>query len=149
MRRIKSAPANLASMTNNKKRGSVSLLTKNDVIAIPMKNKFNNDYSIKKIKDLKNNISFNSNLVNDIVNDSNDLSIEESTIVFTFINFIANNILKREKLEEAYNYLLQAIIRYFIMVFIHSQILHEKINIPFIDNNCLDNISNCLISIKY
>lgn len=149
MRRIKSAPANLASMTNNKKRGSISLLTKNDAIAIPMKNKFHNDYSIKKIKDLKNNISFNSNLVNDIVNDSNDLSIEESTIIFTIINFIANNILKREKLEEAYNYLLQAIIRYFIMLFIHTQILHEKINIPFIDNNCLDNISNCLISSKY
>ena len=99
-----------------------------------MKNKFHNDYSIKKIKDLKNNISFNSNLLNDIVNDSNNLSIWESTIIFTIINFIGNNILKREKLEELYNYLLQAIIRYFIMLFIHSQILHDKINIPLIDN---------------
>lgn len=134
MRRIKSAPANLASMSNNKKKQSISLLTKNDAIAIPMKNKFNPQYKIKKIKDLKNNISFNSNLLNDIVNDSNNLSIWESTIIFTIINFIGNNILKREKLEEAYNYLLQAIIRYFIMFFIHSYILNEKINIPLIDN---------------
>ena len=30
MKRIKSAPANLASMTNNKKKTSISLLTKNN-----------------------------------------------------------------------------------------------------------------------
>ena len=149
MRRIKSAPANLASMTNNKKKECISILTKKDEIAIPMKNKFKPEYNLKKIKNLKNNISFNSNLFNDVVNDSNNLSIEESTIIFTIINFIANNILKREKLEELNNYLLQAIIRYFIMLFIHTQILDEKINIPVIDYNFIDNISNCLININY
>ena len=114
-----------------------------------MKNKFKPEYNLKKIKNLKNNISFNTNLFNDVVNDSNNLSIEESTIIFTIINFIANNILKREKLEELNNYLLQAIIRYFIMLFIHTQILDEKINIPVIDYNFIDNISNCLININY
>lgn len=148
MRRIKSAPANLASMTNNKKRTSISLLTKNNVIAIPMNNNYLPSNKIKKLKEIKNNISFNSNLVNDIVNDSNDLSIEESTIIFTIINYIANNILKREKLEEIYNYLLQAIVRYFIMLFIHSQILHEKVNLPFIDSNCIDNLSQFIMQIK-
>ena len=148
MRRIKSAPANLASMTNNKKKECISILTKKDEIAIPMKNKFKPEYNFKKIKNLKNNISFNSNLFNDIVNDSNNLSIEESTIIFTIINFIANNILKREKLEELNNYLLQAIIRYFIMVFIHTQILNEKINIPLIDYNCINNLSQSIMQIK-
>jgi len=148
MKRIKSAPANLASMTNNKKKTSISLLTKNNEIAIPMQNKFKPEYNFKKIKELKNTISFNSNLVNDIVNDSNNLSIEESTIIFTIINFLANNILKREKLEEAYNYFLQAMIRYFIMLFIHSQILHEKVNLLFLASNCIDNLSEYIVQIK-
>lgn len=148
MKRIKSAPANLASMKNNKKKTSISLLTKNNEIAIPMQNKFKPEYNLKKIKELKNTISFNSNLINDIVNDSNNLSIEESTIIFTIINFLANNILKREKLEEAYNYFLQAIIRYFIMLFIHSQILHEKVNLLFLASNCMDNLSEYIVQIK-
>ena len=105
-------------------------------------------YNFKKIKELKNTISFNSNLVNDILNDSNNLSIEESTIIFTIINFLANNILKREKLEEAYNYFLQAMIRYFIMLFIHSQILHEKVNLLFLASNCMDNLSEYILQIK-
>ena len=147
MRRIKSAPANLASMTNNKKN-NILFLTKKDIIAIPMNNKYIPENKIKKVKEFKNNISFNSNLINDIVNDSNDLSIEESTIVFTFINYIANNILKREKMEELYNYLIQAIARYLIMLFIHSQILHEKIDIPFIDYKSMDSLSQSIMQIK-
>lgn len=154
MRRIKSAPANLSSMTNNK-RTSISLLTKNNNVAIPLKNTFTPNYQLrdfKKFKELKNNISFNSNLANDILNDSNNFTIEESTLVFTLINFIANNILKREKFQEIYNYLIQAIVRYFIMLFIHTHILHEKINIPLIDYNYLDtisnSISNCISNIK-
>lgn len=139
MRRIKSAPANLANMINNKKKNFIYSQSKNNIV-IPMKNKLNINYNFKKKKELKNNISFNSNLINDILNDSNNLSIEESTLIFTIINFIANNILKREKLQELYNYLLQAIIRYLIMLFIHTQFLHEKINIPLIDN--FENICN-------
>ena len=145
MRRIKSAPANLASMSN-KKKGSISLLTKKNIMTIPINKKNTADNKMKKVNEIKNNISFNSNLINDIVNDTNNLSIEESTIIFTIINFVANNILKREKLEEIYNYLLQAILRYFIMFFIHSQILNEKINIPLIDNNCLNMISNNILN---
>ena len=146
MRRIKSAPANLSTMTNNK-RTSISLLTKNNNVAIPLKNTFTPNYKLKdfkKFKELKNNISFNSNLANDILNDSNNFTIEESTLVFTLINFIANNILKREKFQEIYNYLIQAIIRYFIMLFIHTHILHEKINIPLIHYNYIDTISNSI-----
>ena len=143
MRRIKSAPANLASMANNRKRETISLLKNNNAITIPKKT----EYNYKKIKDLKNTISFNSNLFNDIVNDSYHLSIEESTIIFTMINILANNILKRQKIQELYNYLIQAIIRYFIMLFIHSQILHEKINIPLIDYNCIHNLSQSIMQI--
>lgn len=148
MRRIKSAPANLASMTNNKKRDNIFISKKNNDIMIPMKNKIDYNLKFKKIKELKNNISFNSNLLNDIINDSNNLSIEESTIIFTIINFIANNILKREKLEKVYNYLLEGCIRYLIMIFLHSQILHEKINLPIIDNNCIDSICNSITIIQ-
>lgn len=145
MRRIKSAPANLASMTNNKKEKVIFSTKKNNDIAIPLKNKYYPSYKLKKVKELKNKISFNGNLINDIVNDLNHLTVEESTFLFTFINIVTNNILKREKLQEIYNYLLQAIVRYLIMAFIHSQILHEKINIPLINKDCLNTICNHII----
>ena len=104
-------------------------------------NYINNKYqyrkiSLKEIKNLKNTISFNSNIINDIINDCYNFNIEESTIIFTIINFVSNNILKREKLNELYIYLIQAFIRYIIMFILHSEILHQNI-----DNSLINNIN--------
>tara|TARA_Y100001980_G_C14482548_1_gene260786 strand:- start:144 stop:644 length:501 start_codon:yes stop_codon:yes gene_type:complete len=155
MRRVKSAPSNIANMSHKKKNNiipSFNLISENIInkpqennnINIKNKNiynikfniKINEDYSnkylyktsLKDIKDLKNKISFNSNIINDIINDYYNLNIEDSTIIFTIINFLSNNILKREKLNELYIYLLQAIIRYIIMFILHTVILHQNID---------------------
>jgi hypothetical protein len=169
MRRVKSAPSNIANMAHKKKNNiipSFNLISQNIINkpeqnnninikknniynikiinSITIRKKTNENYindkyqyrktSLKEIKNLKNIISFNSNIINDIINDCYNFNIEESTIIFTIINFVSNNILKREKLNELYIYLIQAFIRYIIMFILHKEILEQSIDFSLLNN---------------
>ena len=155
MRKIKTAPGNLAEMVNNKKE----VKTKTYRFVIPIMNlestlileekKNKKELVIKpnnyeRFKSFKNNIKNIGSLTNDIIGDTNYLSLEQSSFLISFINYISENVLKKDKLKEIYAYLLQAFVRYLLMLFIHSQLLHDELgkNVPLIDYNIINEITN-------
>ena len=158
MRKVKSAPANLAEMANNKKEAKTKIKSYRFVIPIMnlkstliLEEKENNKekrelivkpQNYEKFKTLKNNIKNIGSLTNDIIGDINYLPLEESSFLISFINYISDNVLKKDKLKEIYAYVLQAFARYLLMLFIHSQLLHDELgkNIPLIDYNTLNEL---------
>jgi hypothetical protein len=164
MKRVKSAPANLASMSHKKKnqpKMSISivlpLLKQNNELPYKKYNKINtNKINTNKINTNKiNNIDIISlfyrkkttliksekiniiknvkkisnktgNIICDAFGDMNLLSLEESSIINALIIYFSENVTTKDKLKDIYVYLLQFIIRYFILLFIHSNILHDK-----------------------
>jgi len=186
MKRIKSAPANLASMSHKKKtqpKMSISnvlpLLKQNNELVNEKHNKINtnkinankintnkiNDFDIlslfykKKpsliksdklniIKNVKKISNITGNIICDAFGDMNLLSLEESSIINALIIYFSENVATKDKLKEIYVYLLQFIIRYFILLFIHSNILHDKYSkiLPSPDdlNTIKDNIHSLM-----
>lgn len=166
MRRIKSAPANLAGMSNNIKSSNKKI----PIVFYSNKNNYNNrsnrsnrdlsnrniinhkkyyetynknnfieylinknksrDYSNKfsEKKRLKNDISNISNLVTDITVETNHFSLEELSFIYTLVIYLNNNIFKRDKFKELYAFIIKALIRYHILLFIHIYVLHDKID---------------------
>ena len=176
MKRVKSAPANLASMSNKKKTqpkmsiGNVlPLLKQNNELVNENYNKINtnkiNNFDIvslfykKKpsliksekiniIKNVKKISNKTGNIICDVLGDMNLLSLEESSIINALIIYFSENIVTKDKLKEIYVYLLQFVIRYVILLFIHSNILHDKYSkiLPSPDdlNNIKDNIHSLM-----
>ena len=146
MRKIKSAPANLCSMINRKKdiisnKDSknifcLSKFEKNDN-NIDMNTKFFKNKNFAVIKNSKKNLLKLGNLLSDIVSDSNLLSLEHTIIISGLISYFSENILKKDRLKEVYYFGLQLLLKYIILFYIHSQILHDKI-----DNNILQLMYN-------
>ncbi len=142
MKRIKSAPANLVLMSNNKKK---EICNNKSIFNIPFLNKDNNiknsnlnieyNTNIKRFSNFKNLKYYTSklgNLISDIINDSNLFSLEESTLLSMILTYSSENIFKRDKLKEVFNFTLQSLVKYLFLMFIHTNILHDKI-----DNNLL------------
>ena len=184
MRRIKSAPANLATMTN-KNKNIISTSKKNNfnnkqvnlgislVSYLNNKKKYynykynynkknNNKQDTKFQKNLfigyllnkkqKNEISKNemskneiskkdisknqlesdltsiSNLLTDITVDVNSFSLEETSLIYSIVLYLNENIFKKDKLKEFYSFIVKALIRYHVMLFIHVYVLHDKID---------------------
>ena len=159
MRKVKSAPANLCEMINNKKeaktkiksyRFMIPIMNIESTIILEDKNeKIETNNVFKKyetFKTLKNNIKNIGGLTNDIIGDINYLPLEQSSFLISFINYISENVLKKDKLKEIYAYALQAFVRYLLMLFIHSQLLHDELgkNVPLIDNNIINEINNII-----
>ena len=160
MRKVKSAPAKLAEMVINNKEAKTKIKSYRFVIPIMnlestiiLEEKENNKekrelivkpQNYEKFKTLKNNIKNIGSLTNDIIGDINYLPLEQSSFLISFINYISENVLKKDKLKEIYAYVLQAFARYLLMLFIHSQLLHDELgkNIPLIDYNALNEISD-------
>ena len=159
MKRIKSAPGNLASMSHNKKTQSeiainniLPLLKLNNDFANEKYNKINNNkinnnkinnldivslfYKKKPsliksdklniIKNVKKISNKTGNIMCDVLGDMNLLSLEESSIINAVIIYLSENVVTKDKMKEIYVYLLQFVIRYVILLFIHSNILHDK-----------------------
>ena len=159
MRKVKSAPANLCEMINNKKEAKtkiksyrfiIPIMNIESTIILEDKNeKIETNNVFKKyetFKKLKNNIKNIGGLTNDIIGDINYLPLEQSSFLISFINYISENVLKKDKLKEIYAYALQAFVRYLLMLFIHSQLLHDELgkNVPLIDNNIINEINNII-----
>ena len=145
MKRIKSAPADLALMANRKKNKLEISDKRNTPIIMSLEDDFdildeidneklltdnvNLKYfkNFRIIKTIKNYVNKFSQLTSDLISDSNLLSLEESTIYSALIIYISENITRKDKLKEAYGFLIQYITKYLILLFIHTQILHDKI----------------------
>ena len=132
MRRVKSAPANLSQMKNKKKVTINS--NANKVFYIPNNN--NNVKIIENIKFLKRSKIFLSkigNFCSDLINESNMLPLEHSLLISGIISYFSDNILKKDKLKEIANFSIQSLVRYIILYYIHTEVLHDKIH-----NNVLE-----------
>ena len=126
MRRVKSAPSNLCQMKNKKKVTINS--SANKVFYIPNNN---NNYEI--LKKSKIYLSKVGNFCSDLINDSNILSLEHSLLISGIISYFSDNILKKDKLKEIANFSIQSLLIYFILYYIHTEVLHDKIH-----NNILE-----------
>ncbi len=98
MRRVKSAPENLAKMSHNKKeiKKTSSIFMSSANIPIIIEEKNNNNY--KLIKSLKKNVKTMGNLASDAIVEVNydNYSLEETTLFAIIINYFSNNILKKK-----------------------------------------------------
>ncbi len=159
MRKVKSAPANLCEMINNKKeaktkiksyRFMIPIMNIESTIILEDKNEkkeiINKPKKYETFKQLKTGIKKIGSLTSDVIGDSNLLPYEQTTLLNVFINYISENVLKKDKLKEIYAYALQAFVRYLLMLFIHSQLLHDELgkNVPLISNNIINEINNII-----
>jgi hypothetical protein len=115
MRRIKSAPADLCLMCNNiinrSKKNSL-LLSKKE---------------IGEKKKQKNILNTSSNIINDVINDSKVLTFEENYLIAFIITYISENIIKKNKLKNLEEFLIQSTIRFTISYLIHNYNIIDSI----------------------
>tara|TARA_Y100000389_G_scaffold117061_1_gene114254 strand:- start:383 stop:907 length:525 start_codon:yes stop_codon:yes gene_type:complete len=154
MKRIKSAPANLAEMINRKK---INYSQSNKiVIPIPIINKkyniiieeidnknseqnfIKNDNSkiintkiintniieYNKFKSQKNTLKKIGTFLSDVIGDTNILPFEQNTLITSLINYFSENVLNKDKLKEIYVFILQTLARYVIMLLLHSHFIN-------------------------
>lgn len=145
MRRIKTAPANLAGMSNNNKKSvdkkisifSEENMNKNHINIITRVKSMNNILNFEKIKlnshnkfkSLKSNLNSSFNILTDAINEANIFNLEEYSIIYLLGVYLSENILKKDKFNEVFNFILITLIRYIVMLEIHEKILHENIEI--------------------
>jgi hypothetical protein len=115
MRRIKSAPANICSMSNNKK---VVVSQKENIAALTVsdQNEYNN---FKDIKSKKKIITTTSNVVSDSIFSLSSLNYEENFIIAYIICYLSENIIKKDKLKNLQSFLIETSIRFLITYIIH------------------------------
>lgn len=110
------------------------------------KNNSNQEYKNKftEKKKLKSSINDATNLLTDITVEYNHYSLEELSIIYTCVIYLNNNIFKRDKFKELYYFIIKALVRYHVLLFVHIYILHDKTdNIAKIVNAVdIDQITN-------
>jgi len=138
MRRVKTAPGNLAKMSHNKKEIKKTSSIFMSWVNVPIITEEKNDNGYKLINSLKKNIKTIGNLVSDTAVEINydNYSLEETSMFSLIVGYFSNNILKKNNFKEMYDFIGKSLVRYLIMLFIHTQILHDKI-----DHNILNAMS--------
>ena len=141
MRRIKSAPANIAEMVNKKKiEPTIKYISENssnnnnNIIFKLFKNthkkldeKSNKNIRISNIKLLNTNTERVTSIVGDITNDIFSLSFEETAFLGIILNLL-NNTFRKDKLKDLTAILVQNLIKYLMMFYIHHYILNDYID---------------------
>ena len=134
MRRIKSAPANIAEMVNRRQPDKP---TKNKTVVVPPKNCDNSRKPLFE-KGRKSVIYYTeraTNVLNDVINDVTSLSFEETAILGIVLNLL-NNTFRRDKLRDLSGIITQQLVKYIIMFYIHHYIINDSIEpktLPMID----------------
>ena len=151
MKRIKSAPANIAEMVNRKKPININNSKTNDkkiLYLIPFKKQNEPLIMREKINPIKNqkNIekTFN-NLMLDYINDKQILNIndEQSVIASILYYYVSEKIFTKNNLREFILFIIQIILRYILTHTIHETIIHNKEIISIASDN-LNMISNII-----
>ena len=139
MRRVKSAPANIAEMVNKKNiNKNINKTNKNTnnipfiQTIIPIKKK-NNPIVMKEqiitIKNQKNIEKTFNNIMLDYINDKDFYNIndEESVILSIIYFYVCEKIFKKNNLREFMLFLIQIFIRYIFTHTIHDLYLNNEI----------------------
>ena len=122
MRRIKSAPKDLALMVNRKKINP-SMSTPTIIDSKENKIVFSH---FKKQKPVINTIN---NVAGDVLNKIN-IDPDESIIISLILAFISENIYKKDKIKFFLEFTIQTIIRYFMTHLLHQFLVNQHIIIP-------------------
>ena len=145
MKRIKSAPANIAEMVNRKKPINIDSSKdkyKKILYFIPFK-KQNEPLVLKEkinpIKNQKNIEKTFNNVMLDYINDKQILNINDEESVFASIlyYYICEKIFTKNNLREFILFIMQIILRYIITHNIHDTFIHNKELMSIVNNNLL------------
>ena len=149
MKRIKSAPANIAEMVNRKK--PIKIDTNKDknkriLYFIPFK-KHNEPLimreKINPIKNQKNIEKTFNNLMLDYINDKQILNINDEQSVFASIlyYYVSEKIFTKNNLREFILFIIQIIVRYIITHTLHEIVTQNKeiMNIIYSNSHLLSN----------
>lgn len=125
MRRIKSAPANIAEMMNRRQPDKP---TKNKQVVVPPKNRDNFQKPLfeRERKSLIYYTERATNVLNDVINDVTSLTFEETAFLGIFLNLL-NNTFRRDKLRDLSGIIVQQFVKYIIMFYIHHYIINDSI----------------------
>lgn len=127
MRRIKSAPAEICSMVNRKKRISVSKISSNAIIP-------SNTY--EKIKEEKKIVKLLTEISNDISGQNDIISQEIGYYMLLIGSFVNQNFRRKITLENVKNFIIEMFLRYIISISYHFIMTNqEKLIEILIDNN--------------
>lgn len=145
MKRIKSAPANIAEMVNRKKPINIDTSKdKNKKILYFIQFKKQNDplvmrEKINPIKNQKNIEKTFNNLMLDYINDKQILNINDEQSVFASIlyYYVSEKIFTKNNLREFILFIIQIILRYIITHTMHETILHNKELMNIVSENIL------------
>lgn len=134
MRRVKSAPANIAEMVNRKK----TILTEKPETSLPniqnifIKNKKNNSIIMKEkispIRNQKNVEKTFNNIMIDYINDNNFYNIndEEAFLASILYFYICEKIFIKNNLREFILFIVQMLIRYIFTHMLHDFYLNNQ-----------------------
>lgn len=137
MRRIKSAPANIATMIN-KKKPEVIKINENTIIEPIIKSEIiQNNYSVKKV--IVNNKKKITNIASGIISDSFIETIKFLPFLDTytlsyFVEFINNFMINKFNRKNLENFLLSIMIRFVFNEFYHDIILKVKENVNVLNH---------------
>ena len=110
MRRIKSAPAEICSMVNRKKRISVSKISSNAIIP-------SNTY--EKIKKEKKIVKLLTEISNDISGQNDIITQEIGYYMLLIGSFVNQNFRRKITLENVKNFTIEMFLRYIISITYH------------------------------
>ena len=127
MRRIKSAPAEICSMVNRKKRISLSKISSNAIIP-------SNTY--EKIKEEKKIVKLLTEISNDISGQNDIISQEIGYYMLLIGSFVNQNFRRKITLENVKKFIIEMFLRYIISISYHFIMTNqEKLIEILIDNN--------------
>lgn len=126
MRRIKSAPAELSSMINRKKRNSVSKISSNAIIP-------SNTY--EKIKEEKKFVKLLTEISNDISGQNDIISQEIGYYMLLIGSFVNQNFRRKITLENVKNFIIEMFLRYIISFTYHFIITNQEKLIEIVIEN--------------
>ena len=126
MRRIKSAPAEICSMVNRKKRISVSKISSNAIIP-------SNTY--EKIKEEKKIVKLLTEISNDISGQNDIISQEIGYYMLLVGSFVNKNFRRKITLENVKNFIIEMFLRYIISFTYHFIMTNQEKLIEIVIEN--------------
>jgi len=126
MRRIKSAPAEICSMVNRKKRISVSKISSNAIIP-------SNTYN--KIKEEKKIVKLLTEISNDISGQNDIITQEFGYYMLLIGTFVNQNFRRKITLENIKNFIIEMFLRYIISISYHFIMTNQEKLIEIVIDN--------------
>jgi len=153
LRKVKSAPANLSEMSNNKKSKPIVsqkqfLLFKKEMTQEDDVNENNKNLFVKDkkfiLKEQKKSIEMASNIINEILLENKNPQSEEYFIINFLIPYVGNNIITKNFIKNIFDSLISYLVKSVIVYLFHilqNQSINEIeyfLHLDYLINNILN-----------